>query len=80
MRCSGSLKLAPLALGRARLGPLHPRDSELPRAKMFMPALGRPGGVYERYEEDNNLTRGPEGIHTRRSDGPGFGWDLKPAG
>ena len=51
-----------------------------PWAEMFMPAPGGPEVVYERYEEDNNLTRGPEGIYTRPSDGPGFGWDLEPAG
>lgn len=51
-----------------------------PWAEMFMPAPGGPDVVYERYEEDNNLTRGPEGIYTRPSDGPGFGWDLEPAG
>ena len=47
-------------------------------AEMFMPAPGGPDVVYERYEEDNSLTRGPEGIYTRPSDGPGFGWDLEP--
>ena len=49
-----------------------------PWAEMFMPAPGGPDVVYERYEEDNNLTRGAEGIYTRPSDGPGFGWDLEP--
>ena len=49
-----------------------------PWAEMFMPAPGGPDVVYERYEEDNSLTRGPEGIYTRPSDGPGFGWDLEP--
>lgn len=47
-------------------------------AEMFMPAPGGPDVVYERYEEDNSLTRGPEGIYARPSDGPGFGWDLEP--
>ena len=49
-----------------------------PWAEMFMPAPGGPDVVYERYEEDNNLTRGPEGIYTRPSDGPGFGWAVEP--
>ena len=47
-----------------------------PWAEMFMPAPGGPAVVYQRYEEDNSLTRGPEGIYTRPSDKPGFGWDL----
>ncbi len=49
-----------------------------PWAVMFMPAPGGPDVVYERYEEDNSLTRGPEGIYTRPSDSPGFGRDLEP--
>lgn len=49
-----------------------------PWAEMFMPAPGGPGVVYERYEEDNNLTRGPEGIYTAPSNDPGFGWQLEP--
>jgi L-alanine-DL-glutamate epimerase-like enolase superfamily enzyme len=48
-----------------------------PWAEMFMPAPGGPKVVYERYEQDNNLTRGPEGIYTRPSDQPGFGWDIE---
>lgn len=48
-----------------------------PWAEMFMPAPGGPKVVYERYEEDNRLTRGPEGIYTRPSEEPGFGWDFE---
>ena len=51
-----------------------------PSAELLLPAPGGPDLVYDRYEEDNNLTRGPEGIFARPSDGPGFGWDLEPAG
>jgi len=47
-----------------------------PWAEMFMPAPGGPKVVYDRYQEDNSLTKGPEGIYTRPSDKPGFGWDL----
>ena len=50
-----------------------------PWAEMFMPAPGGPSVVYERYEQDNSLTRGPEGIYTRPSDEPGFGWDIEVA-
>jgi L-rhamnonate dehydratase len=49
-----------------------------PWAEMFMPAPGGPDVVYERYEEDNNLTRGPEGIYTTPSNEPGFGWQVEP--
>ena len=50
-----------------------------PWAELFMPPPGGPPEVYKRYEEDNNLTRGPEGIYTRPSDRPGFGWDFEVA-
>ena len=42
-----------------------------------MPAPGGPKEVYDRHEEDLNLTRGPAGIYTRPSEEPGFGWDLE---
>ncbi|HKX00648.1 MAG TPA: enolase C-terminal domain-like protein [Bryobacteraceae bacterium] len=45
-----------------------------PWAELFMPAPGGPKEVYQRYEEEYQLTRGPEGIYTRPSDEPGFGW------
>lgn len=48
-----------------------------PWAEMFMPAPGGPDEVYRRYEEDNNITRGPDGIYTRPSEGPGFDWQLE---
>ncbi len=48
-----------------------------PWAELFMPPPGGPPEVYRRYEEDNLLTRGPEGIYTRPSDAPGFGWDFE---
>lgn len=48
-----------------------------PWAELFMPAPGGPPEVYKRYEEDNHLTRGPEGIYTRPSEKPGFGWDFE---
>ena len=35
--------------------------------------------VYERFEEENQITRGPEGIYMQPPDRPGFGFDLKPA-
>ncbi len=48
-----------------------------PWAELFMPPPGGPPEVYRRYEEDNLITRGPEGIYTRPSDEPGFGWDIE---
>ena len=48
-----------------------------PWAELFMPAPGGPPEVYKRYEEDNLITRGPEGIYTRPSEKPGFGWDFE---
>lgn len=47
-----------------------------PWAELFMPAPGGPPEVYRRFEEDYQITRGPEGIYTRPSDRPGFGWDY----
>jgi|YNPMSStandDraft_1061717.scaffolds.fasta_scaffold00420_12 L-rhamnonate dehydratase len=48
-----------------------------PWAEFFMPPPGGPPEVYRRYEEDNRLTRGPEGIYALPSEQPGFGWDFE---
>ncbi len=48
-----------------------------PWAELFMPPPGGPKEVYRRYEEDNQITRGPEGVYARPSDRPGFGWDIE---
>ena len=48
-----------------------------PWAELFMPAPGGPPEVYRRFEEDNLITRGPEGIYARPSERPGFGWDIE---
>jgi L-rhamnonate dehydratase len=47
-----------------------------PWCEMFLPPPGGPKEVYQRFEEENNITRGPEGIYMRPSDRPGFGWEL----
>jgi L-rhamnonate dehydratase len=47
-----------------------------PWAELFMPAPGGPPEVYRRFEEDNSITRGPEGIYMRPSEKPGFGWEI----
>ena len=41
-----------------------------PLAEMFMPV------PTSQYEEENLISRGPEGICTQASDKPGFGWDF----
>jgi L-rhamnonate dehydratase len=50
-----------------------------PWAELFMRPPGGPAEVYRRFEEDNHVTRGPEGIYVRPSDRPGFGWDIEAA-
>jgi L-rhamnonate dehydratase len=50
-----------------------------PWAELFMPAPGGPPEVYRRFTEDNQITRGPEGIYMRPSDRPGFGWEFEVA-
>jgi L-rhamnonate dehydratase len=47
-----------------------------PWCEMFLPPPGGPPEVYQRFEEDNGITRGPEGIYMRPPDRPGFGWDM----
>ena len=47
-----------------------------PWAEMFLPAPGGPPEVYKMHEEDYHLSRGPEGIYTRPSEEPGFGWKF----
>ena len=50
-----------------------------PWAELFLPPPGGPNEVYRRFEEDNQITRGPEGVYARPSDRPGFGWDIEVA-
>ena len=50
-----------------------------PWAEMFMPPPGGPPEVYKRYEEDNRITHGPEGIYAAPWDKPGFGWEFEAA-
>lgn len=64
--------------GGARAGGSHftLATANSPWCEMFMPPPGGPDEVYERYEEEYNITRGPEGIYMRPSERPGFGLDL----
>jgi L-rhamnonate dehydratase len=45
-------------------------------AEIFIPPPGGPPEVYKRFEEDNNISRGPEGIYMTCGEKPGFGWDI----
>ncbi len=47
-----------------------------PWAEFFWPPAGGPPEVYKQWEEEHQITRGPEGIYTRPLDRPGFGWDV----
>jgi L-rhamnonate dehydratase len=47
-----------------------------PWAELFMPAPGGPPEVYQHFEQEYQITRGPEGIYTAPSDKPGFGGDF----
>jgi L-rhamnonate dehydratase len=47
-----------------------------PWCEMFIPPPGGPPEVYRQFEEENEITRGPEGIYMRPSDRPGFGWEF----
>jgi L-rhamnonate dehydratase len=49
-----------------------------PWAELFIPPPGGPKEVYQRFEEENTVTRGPEGIYVRPSEKPGFGWEFAP--
>lgn len=47
-----------------------------PWAELFLPAPGGPKEVYEIFEQNYNISRGPEGIYMRPLEKPGFGWDY----
>lgn len=50
-----------------------------PWCEMFLPPPGGPAEVYRRFEEENEITRGPEGIYMRPAERPGFGWEFAEA-
>ncbi len=54
-------------------------NENTPWCEMFLPWPGGPKEIYDRFEEDNGITRGPEGIYMRPSDRPGFGLQLVPS-
>ena len=51
-------------------------NTNAPWAELFLPSPGGPKEVYQIFEENYNITRGPEGIYMRPPDKPGFGWDY----
>jgi L-rhamnonate dehydratase len=54
-------------------------NENTPWCEMFLPWPGGPKEVYARFEEEHQITRGPEGVYMRPPDRPGFGFELKPA-
>jgi L-rhamnonate dehydratase len=50
-----------------------------PWCELFMPPPGGPREVYQRFEEDYQITRGPEGVYTRPPEAPGIGWNVEVA-
>ncbi len=51
-----------------------------PWAELFLPAPGGPKEVYQLFEENYNISRGPDGIYMKPHDRPGWGWDIEVAG
>ncbi|MEZ6058888.1 MAG: enolase C-terminal domain-like protein [Planctomycetaceae bacterium] len=91
--CGGLTELRWIdALARAHQTPVIPHggwrggaahfvltNDNTPWCEMFLPWPGGPKEVYDRFEEENGITRGQEGIYMRPPDRPGFGFDVKPA-
>ena len=48
-----------------------------PWAELFIPAPGGPKQVYQMWEEQYRITRGPEGIYTQPPELPGWGWETE---
>jgi len=48
-----------------------------PWAELFMPAPGGPKAVYDMFEEEYEISRGPEGIYMHPPRTPGWGWDVE---
>jgi len=51
-----------------------------PWSELFLPAPGGPKEVYQLFEENYNISRGPEGIYMKPHDRPGWGWDTEVVG
>ncbi|MCX6598204.1 MAG: L-rhamnonate dehydratase [Acidobacteria bacterium] len=51
--------------------------SNSPWAELFLPPPGGPKKVYDMFEEQYGISRGPEGIYMRPSNRPGFGREIE---
>ena len=48
-----------------------------PWAELFLPAPGGPREVYQMWEEQYRVSKGPEGLYTQPPDLPGWGWETE---
>ena len=72
----------PLVIPVTKPDPQNPRtfaNKNTPWCEMFLPAPGGPLEVYQQFQEEQQITRGPEGIYMRPPDRPGFGFEVQPA-
>jgi L-rhamnonate dehydratase len=51
-----------------------------PWSELFLPPPGGPKEVYQIFEENYQISRGPDGIYMRPHERPGWGWDLEVIG
>ena len=91
--CGGLTELRRIdALARAKKIPVIPHggwrggaahfvfaNENTPWCEMFLPWPGGPKEIYDRFEEEHQVTRGAEGIYMHPPTRPGFGFELKPA-
>jgi L-rhamnonate dehydratase len=75
---SARIPVIPHAGWRGGSGHFVFANENTPWCEMFLPWPGGPQEVYERFEKEHQITRGPEGIYMRPPDRPGFGFEMKP--
>ena len=51
-----------------------------PWSELFLPPPGGPKEVTQIFEENYQISRGPDGIYMRPHDRPGWGWDIEVVG
>ena len=51
-------------------------NENTPWCEVLLPTPGGPPEVYQRFEEEYQVSRGPEGVYLRPPDRPGFGFEL----
>jgi L-rhamnonate dehydratase len=90
--CGGLTELRRIdALARAHQIPVIPHagwrggaahfafaNDNTPWCEVLLPPPGGPREVYQRFEEEHQISRGPEGVYLRPPDRPGFGFELRP--